>query len=64
MSDFIGRTAELQWLDQLYAARESAFVPISGRRPIGRRIFTRHTPRERGAKRSPVSWHSLDDFYE
>ena len=36
MSDFIGRTAELQRLDQLYAARESAFVPIYGRRRIGK----------------------------
>src|SRR5437868_5112724 len=36
MSDFIGRTAELQRLGQLYAARESAFVPIYGRRRIGK----------------------------
>jgi hypothetical protein len=30
MSDFIGRTAELQRLDQLYAARKSAFVRSTG----------------------------------
>ena len=30
---------------------------------IGRRIFTRHAQRERGPKRSPRNWHSLDEFY-
>ena len=48
-SDFVGRAAELKLLDQAWSGRASAFIPIYGRRRIGKSELILHFLRDKPA---------------